>query len=154
MFCGTWQSSANCSSYSIWMWGIFCIIVSIAQKQCWIWVMLWCRRLDLQNTRISTGYTPKYSRSLGWRLHIMPSTSFNVVKTTYFWQSFASFWHMTHKINMHSHWHAQLRIWRVLWLCKHKKHMSINTLEMRTTCTTRHVTSRWQFRRKCRCQMT
>jgi hypothetical protein len=37
-----WQTFAKYSSYSVWMWGIFCIIFSISLL--WVWIMLWCAR--------------------------------------------------------------------------------------------------------------
>ena len=38
--------------------------------------------------------------------------------------------------------------------CKKNPHTSIDTLDIEMTRTTRHVTLRWHFRRKCRCLLT
>ena len=40
---------------------------------------------------------------------------------------------------MHVNWHTQFRSWHVVWLVKKKKHMSIDTLEIETTRTTKQL---------------
>ena len=71
---------------------------------------------------------------------------------------FASFWHSTrknlHENKLHVNWHTQFRFWHAVWLVKKKIHTSIGILGIEMSHTTRYVTLRWPFRRKCRCQLT
>ena len=42
---------------------------------------------------------------------------------------------------------GQFRFWHIVWLVKKKNHTSIDTLPIDMTCTTRHMTLRWHFRK-------
>jgi hypothetical protein len=63
-----------------------------------------------------------------------------------FYKVFASFWCLTCK-NLHIN---KLHVNFVT--CEEKYNTSIDILEIEIIRTSRHVTFRWSFRRKCRCQ--
>ena len=66
-------------------------------------------------------------------------------------RSSVSFWHLTcknlHTKNTHVNWHTHFRILTCSVTCEGKSHTSIDKLEIKMA-RTRHMTSRWHFRRK------
>ena len=74
------------------------------------------------------------------------------------WYVWQSFWHLTcknlHKNKLHVTWQAQFRFWHVVWHGKKKTTRQFDTSKIEMSCITRHVTLRWHFRRRCRCQLT
>ena len=117
-------------------------------------------RTSLTSTRLEKVLLNVYTRGSMWWIQLdctenlgiqlqLPSASVCI---------FESFWYLTyknlHKNEMHVNWHTRFRFWHVSVTCEEQNHSSIDTLQIETTRTTRHVTSRWHFRRKSRCQST
>ena len=98
---------------------------------CWL---LWCESINRSCTFLSVG------------------------STVYFWQSFCKFLIFdTQKLAKKETTHQLTRttwIWTCTVTCEEKNHTSIDTLKIEMARTTRHVTLRWHFKRKYRCELT
>jgi hypothetical protein len=77
-----------------------------------------------------------------------------VVINVYLWQTFCKFltfdtYQLAKKKKVHDRRHTRLEIHSGIWHV-----IDWHTFKIETTCTTRHVTLRWYFRRKCRGRLT
>jgi hypothetical protein len=96
---------------------------------------------------IST-YPLLYTKCQSTRIKLCLPKNALLMAVCIFYKVFASFWHLIRK-NLHIN-----KLYVNCVTCEEKKvNTSIHTLEIRMTCTTRHVTLRWPFRRKARFQL-